>query len=70
LIAVNPRLDRPDTPPRLLEYLIYHEMLHALQPEDHRQPHDRAFREALHRHPDHEWAMAWEKANHDIIGIA
>ena len=70
VITVHPALDRREVPRRFLEYLVYHEMLHARQPEDKRRPHDRAFREALRRHPDHVWAAAWQKANLKLLGLA
>ena len=69
VITIHPILDRRETPRRFLEYLIYHEMLHALQDGSAKRPHDRAFREALSRHPDHEWAMRWEKRNAKLLGL-
>jgi len=69
LIAVHPLLDSPHVPARFVEFIIYHEMLHALQPPDHARPHDRAFKEALRRHPDYVWAVQWEKDNRRLLGL-
>lgn len=69
VIVIHPVLDRPETPARFIAYIIYHEMLHARQGNNHRRPHDRAFREALERHPDHEWAAKWEKRNLKLLGL-
>ncbi len=67
VITISPILDRPETPSRFLAYVIYHEMLHALQPPNHPRPHDSDFRAALRRHPDHDWALRWEKANMRLL---
>jgi len=69
VITIHPILDRPEVPVRFLEYLIFHEMLHAAQPKGHGRPHDREFKEALRRHPDHEWAEKWKKENLGVIGL-
>ena len=69
LIVIHRVLDRRETPSRFIAYVIYHEMLHALQDGNHKRPHDRAFREALERHPDHEWAVKWERRNLRLLGL-
>ena len=69
VIVIHPVLDRAETPSRFIAYVIYHEMLHALQDGNHKRPHDRAFREALERHPDHEWAVQWERRNLKMLGL-
>jgi len=67
VITISPVLDRPEVPSRFVAYVIYHEMLHAMQPPHHRRPHDREFQAALRRHPDHEWAKKWEQANMRLL---
>jgi len=58
LIAINPALDRHEVPGFFVAFIVYHEMLHALQPPDCRRPHGREFHAAERRHPD--WRRARE----------
>jgi predicted metal-dependent hydrolase len=48
--------DDPEAPRELVEYVMYHEMLHLVHPPEHRRSrrdvHTRAFREAERRFPD------------------
>ncbi len=65
LIRINPVLDSAGVPGYFLEFVVYHEMLHAdmnNEPASNRRTvHSREFkkREKLFRHYDR--AMAWEK---------
>jgi hypothetical protein len=67
LITINPVLDRAEVPAFFLAFVVYHEMLHAVQPADTRRWHDRAFHAAEKRHPDYARARAWEKKNLGLI---
>ena len=64
-ITVTRWLDSPRTPRYVVEYLVYHEMLHARFPVEHRAHrrvvHTRAFREAERRFPDYTRAVQWLK---------
>jgi SprT-like family len=59
-ISISRWLDSPDAPPYLIEYLVYHEMLHALYPvvrQGHRRViHSAAFHAAEKRFPKYEQA--------------
>ncbi len=65
LIRINPVLDTAGVPGYFVEFVVYHEMLHAdlnnEPPSNRRTVHSREFkkREKLYRHYDR--AMAWEK---------
>ncbi len=65
VIRVNPVLDRKETPRYYLEFILYHEMLHAdmgvRRKNGRREVHSREFRrrEKIFRHFDR--ALLWEK---------
>jgi len=69
VISIHPVLDQAQVPVRFVAYVIYHEMLHALQEPGCRRPHGRDFRAALRRHPDHDWAVRWEKTHRKLLGL-
>jgi hypothetical protein len=48
-------------------FIVYHEMLHALQPGDCRRWHGREFHAAERRHPDYRRARAWERRNLEVL---
>jgi hypothetical protein len=54
-IILSRRLDEPDVPPVLVEYVMFHEMLHLRHPVEHRgarrRVHTREFREAEKAYP-------------------
>lgn len=62
LIRIHPRLDDPAVPQVVLEYLIYHEMLHQLHQGGHR-PHPTSFRLFEQQYEHIQEAKAWLKAN-------
>lgn len=67
MIVIHPVLDDERVPEFVVAFVVYHEMLHALQPENTRRPHDAAFRSALRAHPDHGRAMAWQREHRDLL---
>jgi hypothetical protein len=60
MIVINQALDSPRAPAHLIEYLVFHEMLHMRFPverDGHRRVvHSREFREAEKKFPHHEEA--------------
>lgn len=67
-IRINPLLDDPEVPLYFLEYIVYHEMLHALCPskmdgEGRCSVHPREFREKERQFPRYEEAKKWEKGS-------
>ena len=58
LIVIHPVLDDPRVP--IIEFTIYHEMLHSLQSTGSR-PHDREFRKAERKHPLYAFVQKWQK---------
>ena len=68
LIRIHPCLDRVDVPGRFVEFIIFHEALHAAIPPirdaaGRRRHHHREFVEYERRHPAYDWAEAWEQEN-------
>jgi hypothetical protein len=66
-VLISRLLDRPDVPDYVLEYLVYHELLHARYPSkrgpDGRQIiHSKEFRRAERLFPKRREAGAWLKA--------
>jgi len=55
LVRVNPILDDPRVPREFVEYIVFHEMLHAVAPSEtagSRRHHHVAFRALERRYPD------------------
>lgn len=65
MIRINPLLDARSVPKYFLEFVVYHEMLHAdlgtEKRNGRRVVHSRAFREREKQFADYERALAWEK---------
>jgi predicted metal-dependent hydrolase len=65
MIRINPVLDIERVPPYFVEFIVYHEMLHAFlgvkNKNGRRSVHSKEFRELEKRFSDYEKAMAWEK---------
>ncbi len=71
LITINRSLDSPRVPRYVLDYLMFHEMLHAefpVEPNGHRRAiHSRKFREAEKQFLEYHRAIRWLKA-HSFAG--
>ena len=68
LIRINPRLDTPWIPKWFLEYVIYHEMLHAVVPDEpirngRRRVHTEEFNEREQEFRFYKRARQWEYEN-------
>lgn len=67
MVRINPVLDNPGIPLLFIEYIVYHEMLHAALPAiekgGRRLVHSREFREKEKEFKGFKEALAWEKAN-------
>lgn len=68
LIRVHPALDQKWVPRFFVEFIVYHELLHALYPpvresSSRRQVHTDEFREMEEKFPRYEEALAWERDN-------
>lgn len=71
-IRIHPALDRAEVPGFVVEFIVYHEMLHQAcptedSPSGRKRIHTRAFRARERSHPDHLRALAWEKENLAIL---
>ena len=70
LIRINPLLDDPRVPPEFLDYIVFHELLHALVPSERRtarwRHHHGSFALLERRYPDH--ARMKQMAS-DLVGI-
>lgn len=67
-IRINPLLDHPDVPLYFLEFVVYHEMLHAVCPfqYDRRgrcRVHTAEFKAKEKRFPHYEAAKEWEETS-------
>ncbi len=68
LIVIHPVLDHKDVPEKVVAFIVYHEMLHALQPPLRgSRHHDKAFREKERAHPDYEWVQKWQEKHRKLI---
>jgi predicted SprT family Zn-dependent metalloprotease len=67
IIRINPALDSLRVPRFFVEYIVFHEMLHALlgveERNGRRTIHSQDFRALERRFPHYERAMAWERRN-------
>ena len=68
VIRIHPLLDAPFVPAWFLEYVVYHEMLHAVVPDEYaasgrRRVHTEAFLKKEMQYPHYRKARAWEKDN-------
>lgn len=68
IIRVNPALDRPWVPRLFVDYIVYHEMLHAALgiralSNGRREIHSLRFREEEKQFRFHRWASRWERGN-------
>jgi hypothetical protein len=71
MIRVNPVLDAPDVPPYVVDWIVYHEILHHVLPveeaDGRRRYHTRRFRALERAFARYDDARAWEKANLDRL---
>lgn len=67
LVRIHPVLDQSWVPKYFVEFIVYHELLHALCPpeegEKQRRVHTEEFRAMEKRFSHYEQALAWEKAH-------
>src|SRR5438128_6912326 len=68
VIRINPLLDQPFVPPWFLRYILYHEMLHAVVPDEirangQRCVHTEKFYERERKFPRYRSARKWEEEN-------
>jgi predicted metal-dependent hydrolase len=68
VIRINPLLDQPFVPLWFLQYVLYHEMLHAVVPDEagangRRLVHTERFNERERQFPGYRRARRWEEEN-------
>ncbi len=68
IIRINPRLDQPFVPRWFLKYVLYHEMLHSVVPDEidasgRRRVHTEAFNRRERQYPGYTRARRWEDEN-------
>ncbi len=71
-IRINPVLDNPAVPPLFVEFVVYHEMLHAVLGIERRRSgrsviHSKAFRAREKEFRDFQRATQWERANRHLL---
>jgi hypothetical protein len=68
VIRINPALDQPFVPRWFLRYVLYHEMLHSVVPEEtlsrgRRRVHTERFNRLEREFPGYRRARRWEEEN-------
>jgi len=68
LIRINPSLDQPFVPVWFLRYVLYHEMLHSVVPDEtiskgRRRVHTEKFNRLERNFPSYRRARRWEEEN-------
>jgi hypothetical protein len=68
MIRINPALDQPFVPLWFLRYVLYHEMLHSVVPDEalsrnRRRVHTAEFNRRERQFPDYRRARRWEDEN-------
>src|SRR3954464_12651545 len=68
VIRINPALDQPFVPTWFLRYILYHEMLHSVVPDEtisrnRRRVHTEEFNRRERQFPDYRRARRWEDEN-------
>jgi len=68
IIRINPRLDQPFVPLWFLKYVLYHEMLHSVVPDEigpggRRRVHTEEFYRREREYPSYRRARRWEDEN-------
>src|SRR5213082_4081461 len=68
IIRINPALDQPFVPLWFLRYVLYHEMLHSVVPDEtisrnRRRVHTEEFNRRERQFPDYRRARRWEDEN-------
>lgn len=68
VIRINPLLDQPFVPLWFLEYVLYHEMLHSVVPDEpvrggKRRVHTEKFNRREREFPGYRRARRWEEEN-------
>src|SRR3954449_3063137 len=68
IIRINPRLDQPFVPAWFLRYILYHEMLHSVVPDEVRSNgqrcvHTEKFYQRERKFPRYRSARRWEEEN-------
>lgn len=70
-VRINPVLDKPGVPVLFLDFIVYHEMLHACvairEKGGRRDVHSREFREKEKVFKGFEAASLWERANRALL---
>lgn len=70
-IRINPVLDNGRVPVFFVEFIVYHEMLHAFlgvtESNGRRAIHTKAFREQERLFRDYGWAIEWERKNRALL---
>jgi len=67
VIRVHPNLDQSWVPPFFVRFIVFHEMLHHVEParvtESRTEFHTPTFRARERAYPEYERSIAWERAN-------
>jgi len=67
LIRIHPALDQEFIPAYFIEYIVYHEMLHAQVERTKRKVHTKEFKKREKNFKLYKEAVAWEKSNWGIF---
>jgi hypothetical protein len=67
LVTVSRVLDQEEVPDFFVAFVVFHEMLHAVQPESAGRDHDSEFRSVERLHPDYYRAARWQRRNLSVL---
>jgi hypothetical protein len=67
LIRISRVLDQPEVPRFFVAFVVFHEMLHAVQPPGSRRDHGPDFVAVERMHPDYARAVRWQKRNLGLL---
>lgn len=67
LVTINPILDQGAVPRFFVAFVVFHEMLHAVEPADAGRGHYPEFRRVERMHPDYRRAERWQRRNLSLL---
>jgi hypothetical protein len=67
LVTISRVLDNAEVPRFFVAFVVFHEMLHAVQGDDEEGDHGPEFRRVERMHPDYRRAEAWQRRNMGLL---
>jgi len=67
LVTISRVLDQQEVPRFFVAFVVFHEMLHAVQPEGSERDHGPEFTAVERMHPDYHRAVRWQRRNLSLL---